>query len=168
MKTSRGCAPSTTVNQKVLPTPGLLSTQIRPPMSSTSLAEIVRPRPEPPNRRVVEPSACSNGWKIVSSFSTGMPMPVSATEKRRTALLVREFLEINGHENFAAFGELDGVADQVDQNLAQPAGVADQGLGNVGRGPAGQLESLGMCPQGQGLECFIERSRAGRRAWGRG
>ena len=72
------------VNQKVLPMPGSLSTQIRPPISSTSLAEIVRPSPVPPNRRVVEPSACSNGWKIVCNFSTGMPIPVSATAKRST------------------------------------------------------------------------------------
>ena len=75
LEPSCGCKPSLTVNQKVLPTPGSLSTQMRPPISSTSLAEIVSPSPVPPNRRVVDPSACSNGWKIVCTFSAGMPMP---------------------------------------------------------------------------------------------
>ena len=156
-----------TVNQKVLPTPGSLSTQIRPPISSTSLAEIVRPSPVPPNRRVVEPSACSNGWKIVSSFSAGMPMPVSATEKRRTTLSSPSSSRSTDDDDFASLGELDGVADQVDQDLAQPAGVADQGVGDVGRDPAGQLESLGVGPQGQGLQGFIERVAQAKRAWGR-
>ena len=46
-----------TVKWNVLPAPASLSTQIRPPISRTSVAEIVRPRPVPPNRRVVDPSA---------------------------------------------------------------------------------------------------------------
>ena len=47
---------STTPNWNVLPRPGVLSTQMRPPISSTSCAQIVRPSPVPPNLRVVEPS----------------------------------------------------------------------------------------------------------------
>ena len=64
-----------------LPCPGVLSTQIRPSISATSRAEIDNPRPVPPYRRVIEPSACSKGAKIVPSFAAGMPMPVSATAK---------------------------------------------------------------------------------------
>ena len=41
-----------------------------------------------------------------------------------------------------ALGELDGVADQVDEDLPQPAGVADQVVGDVGRDVAGQLQPL--------------------------
>src|SRR5262249_12556606 len=43
------------------------------------------PRPVPPYFRVVDASTCSNGAKRVSSRSAGMPMPVSATEKRTAA-----------------------------------------------------------------------------------
>ena len=42
---------------------------------------MARPRPVPPNRRVVDPSACLKASKIVSCFSGGMPMPVSVTAK---------------------------------------------------------------------------------------
>ena len=40
--------PKRAVKWNVLPAPGSLSTQIRPPISSTSCAEMVRPRPVPP------------------------------------------------------------------------------------------------------------------------
>ena len=121
----------------------------------------------PPNRRVVEPSACSNGSKIVSSFSAGMPIPVSATAKRRMTLLARRVSSRpTDDDDLAALGELDGVADQVDQDLAQPAGVADQSVGNVGGDPAGQLQALGSGPQRQGLERFLAARRAGETAIG--
>ena len=35
-------------------------------------------------------------------------------------------------DDFALFGELDGVADQVDDHLPQPAGIANQNLRNLG------------------------------------
>ena len=72
--------PSRAVKWNVLPSSGSLSTQIRPPISSTSVDEIARPRPVPPNWRVVEPSACLNGSKIACCLSGGMPMPVSLTK----------------------------------------------------------------------------------------
>ena len=42
---------------KLLPRPGSLSTQMLPPISCTSRAQMVRPSPVPPNSRVVELSA---------------------------------------------------------------------------------------------------------------
>ena len=42
-----------------------------------------------------------------------------------------------------ALGELDGVADQVDDDLPQPARVADQRVGHVRRDVTGQLQPLG-------------------------
>jgi hypothetical protein len=53
-----------TVKRNVLPRQAR-STQKRPPISRTSVAEIVRPRPVPPNRRVVDPSARWKASKIV-------------------------------------------------------------------------------------------------------
>ena len=51
-----------------------------PPIISTSRLQIVSPRPVPPYLRVVEPSACVNGWNIRAACSGVMPMPVSRTE----------------------------------------------------------------------------------------
>ena len=58
-----------TVKWNRLPRPTSLSTQIRPPIRSTSREAMARPRPVPPWRRVVEVSACSNISKIVACFS---------------------------------------------------------------------------------------------------
>ena len=46
--------------ENVLPTPGSLSTQMRPPINSTRRAEMVKPSPVPPKRRVVLVSAWVN------------------------------------------------------------------------------------------------------------
>ena len=51
------CFSKSAVNQKVEPWPGVLSTPIWPPISSTSCLEIASPNPVPPYLRVVEPSA---------------------------------------------------------------------------------------------------------------
>src|SRR5262249_38711976 len=65
------------VKRKMLPLPAALSTQRRPPWSSTSFRERGRPSPVPSARF---PSvACLNSSKIVSSSSDAMPGPVSAT-----------------------------------------------------------------------------------------
>ena len=58
---------------------------IRPPMAWQSSRQIDRPRPVPPNRRVVEESAWTNFSNTRSSCSAGMPMPVSATTNRTPA-----------------------------------------------------------------------------------
>ena len=59
------------VKWNVLPWPGSLSTQIRPPISCTRVDEIVRPSPVPPKRRVVDPSAWLNASKIVACLLGG-------------------------------------------------------------------------------------------------
>ena len=75
--------PNRAVKWKELPRPSRLSTPISPPIIPTSRAEMLRPSPVPPKRRVVELSAWEKGWKMTASFSSGMPMPVSVTVKRR-------------------------------------------------------------------------------------
>lgn len=52
---------SLTVNQKVLPTPGSLSTPISPPMRVVRRRQMASPRPVPPYLRVVEASAWEKG-----------------------------------------------------------------------------------------------------------
>jgi hypothetical protein len=43
----------------VVPSPGLVSTAMRPSMRSTMRLEMASPKPVPPNLRVDDPSACS-------------------------------------------------------------------------------------------------------------
>ena len=72
-----------TAKLNVLPCWTLLSTQIRPPINSTRLLEMVRPSPEPPKRLVVELSASVNRLNTLGNVSPGIPITVSCTEKRR-------------------------------------------------------------------------------------
>ncbi len=74
--------PRRAVKWNWLPRPSSLSTQIFPLIISTSLVEMVKPRPVPPYFRVVEVSAWENGSKINCSFSPGIPTPVSTTVNR--------------------------------------------------------------------------------------
>ena len=139
------------------------------PSARTSLAEIARPSPVPPYRRVVEPSACANGSKIVSLLLGGdADAGVGDGEAERRRRRRRAASSATVHDDLAALGELDGVADQVDQDLPQPAGVADQRVGHVRRDPAGQLQALVVRPQRQGLQRLVRSRRAGRTAPGRG
>ena len=55
-----------------------------PPIRATRLREIARPSPVPPYLRVVEPSACTKGSKILATASGRMPTPVSDTAKCST------------------------------------------------------------------------------------
>ena len=76
---------SGTVNQKVLPAPGSLSTPISPPIAATSWREMASPSPVPPYLRVVEESACEKVSKIRVASSSATPIPVSDTSKRTTS-----------------------------------------------------------------------------------
>ena len=71
-----------TVKRKVDPTPISLSTPISPPIIWTSCFAMLRPRPVPPNRLVVDASACEKESKILDLASGDIPMPVSRTSKR--------------------------------------------------------------------------------------
>src|SRR5438270_3225542 len=73
-----GCNGSS--NQKVAPGPGLLlEVPILPPMISTNCLLIVSPRPVPPKRRRVVPSAWKKASKIRSRTASSTPIPVSMT-----------------------------------------------------------------------------------------
>ena len=74
------------VNEKVLPWPGSLSTQIFPPIISTNRLQMVNPSPVPPYSRVVDESAWVKLSNIWGCFSRGMPMPVSRTENNSSTV----------------------------------------------------------------------------------
>ena len=107
------------VNTNVLPLPSSLSTQIRPPCSSTSRFDSARPRPVP-SRCSAPASVCWNSSKMRSWSSGAMPGPVSATETR-TSPLTRD----RAHVDRPALGrELHRVREQVEDHLSDPALVA--------------------------------------------
>ena len=73
----------TTVNFE--PLPGVLSTSMLPPMSSTMFLAMAMPRPVPWTLFVPEDSARENGSKMYLRNSSSMPMPVSVTSKSKRA-----------------------------------------------------------------------------------
>ena len=92
----RAAAPKCATKWKRLPRPASLSTQMRPPISSTSCAEIVRPSPVPPYRRVVErrpartrrrsATACRAGCRCRCRDTvncSAASSPLDAIERRR-------------------------------------------------------------------------------------
>ncbi len=145
------------VNWNVLPWPGSLSTQIRPPISRTSVEEIVRPSPVPPNRRVVDPSAWLNASKIVACLLCGMPMPVSLTEKVQLRPIAELLVAADLHQHVSVLGELDRVADQVGDHLADPPRVADDAGRDVGGDVGNQLEPLLVREQRQRLQRVLDQ-----------
>src|ERR1039458_1515805 len=73
---------SGSVKRKLLPCPGALSAQRRPPWLSTMPRAMARPRPLPLFSRASEMSTWLKRSKIASSWSAGMPLPLSVTENR--------------------------------------------------------------------------------------
>ena len=69
-------------------------------------------------------------------------MPVSATVKCSDASLPSESWTSTVDDDLAALGELDGVADQVDEHLAKPSRIAEDGRRHVRLDVTGQLEAL--------------------------
>ena len=123
-------------NRKVEPRPRADSTQIRPPCISTIRLAMARPSPVPPFFRVLELSACWNSSKILAWSASEIPGPVSATE---TTKLPSE--TVTCHPDLAGLGELEGVADEVQEHLGDPPLVAPAGR-QVGRHGHAQRELL--------------------------
>ena len=140
----------------MLPWPAWLSSHSRPPISFTSWEQIARPSPVPPYFRVIERSACSKASKITCCFSGGMPIPVSETAKRELRLVLAASLGLHMKHNFSLLGELDGVANEVEDDLAQPGRISHQRIGHIGPDVAGEFESLLLSPQRQQLQGIFE------------
>ena len=76
----------------------------------------------PPFLRVLELSTCWNSSKMRAWSSGAMPRPVSVTVDHEAAVL-----DLRPDADRARVGELDRVADQVQQHLGDPALVAAAG-----------------------------------------
>ena len=112
------------VKWKVEPVPGpALSTHIVPPISSASSLLMARPSPVPPYLRVVLLSTWLNFWNSRLLPCSLRPMPVSRTAKCSSGAVLA-LLGDHAQHHLAGLGELDRVAQQVEQDLAQPRHVA--------------------------------------------
>ena len=91
-------------------------------------------------------------------------MPVSLTEKRsdlrRTGSGLRRVglrrhvrrAGLDADDDLTLLGELDRVADEIEQDLPEPSGVADQGVGHVRLDLAGELQPFLVGAEGQGAQ----------------
>ena len=80
---------------------------------------MARPSPVPPFSRASEESTCSNRAKTLSSLSSGMPAALVADARTRRS--ARDGVARTSPRS--RVGELDGVAEQVEQGLDDPVGV---------------------------------------------
>ena len=85
----------------MLPRPGSDSAVSSPPMIETSRREIASPSPVPPNRRVVEVSACVNGSNSCASCSGAIPIPVSLTSHAQVHVAVVRAVGLDPHRHLA-------------------------------------------------------------------
>ena len=98
------------VNRKVHPSPNSLSKRVVPRINSASCLAMARPRPVPPNLRVVVASAWAKRWNSRSCASRLMPIPVSRTDTCNwTPCLSEEDIEhaqhtVHGCTDFMAHG----------------------------------------------------------------
>ena len=111
------------------PAPSSDSTRMVPPWSSTSWRVMARPRPVPPCSRVAEPSPWEKDSKIcVELLGRNADSGVGHRDLQPCSSGLRE------HLDSSAGRELEGIANQVEQDLLDPILV---GLGqrDVGRDP---------------------------------
>ena len=108
------------ITRNRVPSPGALSTSIRPPWSWTMPWVMLRPKPVPsPTALVVK-----NGSKICGKISSGMPQPLSATSIDDFAV---PCLGRDRDPAVGAMGRLDrlhGVDQQVQEDLVELRGRA--------------------------------------------
>ena len=101
------------------------------------------PSPVPPKRRAVEPSACVNGWNSFALRRRGKPdAGVLHAESHALAAFADTRFPHHPQHDRTRRGELDGVAQQVEQHLAEPDRVAAQTLRQYGVHVGQQRQSL--------------------------
>jgi len=104
--------------------------QMRPPIKSTSLAEIESPSSEPPVRRAVAASACPTGAKTVGWSSGEMPTPVSCTRNSKHAS--RSLLDRTATRTAISPWCVNLMAyDQIREHLPHAQRIAHQLVGHL-------------------------------------
>ena len=109
-------------------------------MSPTSWREIASPSPAPSKRRACEPSPCSKLSKIAARRSAGTPGPVSITENRAASPSPRSTVT----QTPPALGELDRVAGEIGEHLAQAQAVGAHEARRGGADRGGDFDALAL------------------------
>ena len=133
---------------KTLPEPTALSTQMRPPMSSTSRAQMARPRPVPPKRCCVDVVGLGVALEDRDALVLGDADAVVAdaeVEPRRVSAplacaLAPVALDLD--RDLALVGELHRVRHQVEDHLPQPRQIAHHDVGDLRIDPQQQIDLL--------------------------
>ena len=118
--------------------------------------EMARPSPVPPKRRVDEPSACSKSRKM-RSWSCGVDADAGVAHAKAKRAV--DSARLHHQRHAAVLGELDRVAGEIEQHLAQPRGIAAdcrrQLLVDEGR----DLDAFGLRARRQQLDRSSTSSR---------
>ena len=85
-------------------------------------------------------------------------MPVSATVNFSDGLLSRQTVERDVDDDLALLGELDRVADEIEQHLPQPARIADERRRHAGLNSARKLEPLFVRARRQQPDGILDRA----------
>ena len=97
----------------------------QPPMASTRRLEIDSPRPVPPNLRVVELSAWMNGAnRVVDPVRRDADAGVADGKRQRHLAVRAPGVALKLKVTSPRLGELDRIAEQIQENLPQSQRVA--------------------------------------------
>ena len=102
--------------------------------------EIARPSPVPPNFRVIDASACVNSSKIDAEMA-GLDADTGVAHDEPHAALTRgRGFGDRGHHDFTLRRELDRVADEIRQDLAESRRIALEHVRHVRRDLGQELD----------------------------
>ena len=132
------------------------ATPISPFIISTSRFEMASPSPVPPYLRVVDPSAWLNAWNRCRHPSSLIPMPVSCTVKR-TVTSKSHWRTDGTDDNLTTLRELDGIGDEVHQDLTQLSRIAAQGGQQIVVHQRHEFQSLALRILGQQFNRAFDR-----------
>ena len=106
----------------------------------------------PPYCLVVDWSAWANASNRAAACAASIPTPVSDTAKMNPVAV----LAGDAYRHLAGGRELDGVREQIQQDLTQPRTVAVDGNRHVGVDPVIDLKALGVRLVGEHLAGFLD------------
>ncbi len=161
---------------KVDPRSGSLLTLMDPPINATSSWQMDSPSPLPPNRRVVDSSACAKGLEdLRDRFIAEADSRIGDRESHIRGPPISK--DVAADDDLSFRRELDRIADEIREYLAQPKriphhfeviadGRTDNELQSLGFGDAGeQHRTLFRQPREihrQGFQQHLARLRLGK------
>jgi hypothetical protein len=128
----RGRQPgSLSSTEKVEPLPGVLMTCTSPFIMRARLREISSPRPVPPHPAFARGVGLKEtAEQLLHGLRVHAHPGIGHRDDQRLRVVLRA---PNAHRDLALVGELDGVAEQVEQNLPHPRLVAVHPVRHVGQ-----------------------------------